>query len=515
MQKYQTTPQDSPFQWPAIRWPWERLSKEFKQAFLITFFVGLVVHQFAVNNLLLGNDSQHGMVNSNDSTYVGRWALKFFSSFSTDYQSTTIIVFIVVLMIALTAGLTVRLLELTHPAAITAVSALLITFPVIADTFAYMFTADAYFIALFMNTLAVYLTKRYRFGFLAAVLLISTACGVYQAYICYAIGLFLFDCILALLSGKNLSKVLRQGFTYIAILVSGLALYTLIATQRNGGPISVDYQGVGSISQFSPGRLLRAIPRAYDTFEIYCEIWPHFSRLSKLAHQAAPVLCVILLLFLILTRKIYREPVRLLLLAAGVLIMPLALYFVAVLAYEADIHSLMIYAHVLLFVFMVKLAELASRQLASGKNKRWFLPALAGLLCCCMVVWNNFCITGVCYHALQARYETAYAMGNRVLAEIGALDGYVPGETPVLIMGAGSSALNVQRFYPPGEIFRRVSFPFLSVTFLNYYCAANCPPANAEQTNAILAGEAYASMPVFPAAGSIRMIDGIAVAKFS
>lgn len=94
-----------------------------------------------------------------------------------------------------------RILGLTNRVNIVLVSALLVTFPSVACIFAYLFTADAYFIALFLSALSVYCAKMYRWGWAAAVALLTVACGTYQAFVCYAIGLFLFDCLLMLLDG--------------------------------------------------------------------------------------------------------------------------------------------------------------------------------------------------------------------------------------------------------------------------------------------------------------------------
>ncbi len=150
-------------------------------------------------------------------------------------------------MIALTAGLTVKLLELSHPAAIVITSALLVSFPSVANTFAYMFTADPYFIALFMNTLAVWLTKKYRFGWIAAVGLITLACGIYQAYICYAAGLLLFDCTLSLLKDAPVKQVLRRGIGYAAILIASLLAYILI-TISSPLPLTGEWIPWGSLT---------------------------------------------------------------------------------------------------------------------------------------------------------------------------------------------------------------------------------------------------------------------------
>lgn len=81
----------------------------------------------------------------------GRWSAELLSVFSTNFQLPVVIGLISVVMLALTAGLTVRILGLTNRVNIVLVSALLVTFPSVACIFAYLFTADAYFIALFLS----------------------------------------------------------------------------------------------------------------------------------------------------------------------------------------------------------------------------------------------------------------------------------------------------------------------------------------------------------------------------
>ena len=115
-------------------------------------------------------------------------------------------------MLALTAALTVRILGLRTRAGVVLASALLVTFPSVACIFSYHFTADAYVIALFFSALAVYCAKFCRRGWIAAVALLTVACGTYQAFVCYAIGLFLFDCLLTLLEGAPSPRWSGRGW---------------------------------------------------------------------------------------------------------------------------------------------------------------------------------------------------------------------------------------------------------------------------------------------------------------
>ena len=176
------------FAWPTVPGPWKRISKSFWLAFLSACLIGTITHLYMFTNLLLNHDSATQLYTSNDVLSSGRWALEYLSVFSTCFQLPVVTGLISLLAIAVSAGLTVQVLELTHPVHIVLASALLVTFPSAAAIFSYLFTADAYFLCLMLNALAVYCTRNYRWGWLFGLPLLTAACGTYQAFICYAIG---------------------------------------------------------------------------------------------------------------------------------------------------------------------------------------------------------------------------------------------------------------------------------------------------------------------------------------
>ena len=404
---------------------WRRPSKEFRLAFQSACLIGLIAHLYVFTNLLFGYDGSIAAFTANSFVVNGRWALGFFSSFSTIYQIRVVLGLISIVMIAWTAGLTVRLLELSHPVSVLLVSALLVTFPTAADTFSFMFTADAYFASLFLNTLAVWLAKRYRFGWLAAIGLMTIACGIYQAYICYAIGLLLFDCVLSLLEEAPVGATVLRGLKYIAAIVISLALYAVIVrllVSRHGASLTA-YNGMDTMGEFNFKAMLAAIPGAYARFADYYIHWPYDLSLFRLAQFAAPLLFGGSLLYLVIVKKLYRSPLRLILGVAGVLLLPLALNFIAVLAYTAYVHFLLMsYAFVLFFVFTVKAVELAAQQLVLRKARYWLVLPLVGAVCCCMIVWNNFCTCNVGYHAMQTCYANTHARRSDRIYRISADD---------------------------------------------------------------------------------------------
>lgn len=127
----------------------------------------------------------------------GRWFLSVACGFSSYFTIPWIIGLIGLLWLALTAVALTELLELADPLVIMAVSGLLVSFPALASTFAYVFTMDGYMMALFLAILAVLLRKTEK-GWLAGAVCLAFSMGIYQAYLPFAILLCVYVILLFL-----------------------------------------------------------------------------------------------------------------------------------------------------------------------------------------------------------------------------------------------------------------------------------------------------------------------------
>lgn len=497
---------------------WKKLSKDFRLAFLSASIIGFIIHLYVFSNLLLSNDASVSTIwNNFNATSSGRWALGFFCDIlSGIYQMPVVIGLISLIMLALSAGLTVCILDISHPFFIVLTSGLLVSFPTVACTFAYLYTADAYFMALFMNTLGVYLAKKCNHGWIVSIVLITIACGIYQAYFCYAMGLFLFDCILALLNQEKIEKVIFSGGKYLIILVLGLFFYCTIERifLNYTGKSLTSYMGMNTIGQLNFFERLSSFPKAYKTVLNYIKGWSYVSSIFRPFHLATLPIFFGSIGYLIVSKKIYHNPFRVLLIILGTLLLPLALCFVSVLAYTANVHRLMIYSFSLFFVFMVKCVELSLQQLGHTQWKQ-FLYKIC-IICSLMVIWNNFCLSNIGYHSLQLCYENTFALANRIATQIEMLENYVDENTPVVFVGKPSSNLGNARLYQEHRVSIGGEMVFNFVLsrqfFARYIGVYFCNPTP-EQCIKLESSESIAAMPDYPARGSISVIDGIAVVK--
>lgn len=503
---------------------WAQLSPSFWMALKTGFVAGVITHIYIVTNLILNHDSVGGLFSLNENLKNARWSLAFLSSFGTGFQLPVVTILIALSMLALTAALTVEVLEITNKAAVVLTSVFLVAFPPVACIFSYMFTADAYFISLFLSALAVWLTKRYRWGWVAAIVLCAVSLGGYQSFVCYAIGLFLIDCILQLFSDKPLGKIIRTGLKYIGIILGSLVFYYLILElllRITGTPLNT-YQGLNQIDPFALGEFFKEFPRTYRDF-IHYFTQPYY---TFGFYRTVQMLCLLLaagtLVYLAVARKLYRDWGRLLALVAGVALLPLALNFITVLSTGGWVHELMHYSFVLLFVLIIKLFELAFQK--TDTNKALSVARAVGFTMVAILAWNCFCVSNIAYLRLQVCYENSFATANRIAARMESLEGY-SSELPVAFVGElGREAYG-------GTLEEFSSYDYLTGTndtllysvdnytrnrnFLKHYIGIQVPFPDQEQLERLNASEAVKAMPAYPAVGSVAIQEGVVVVKLS
>ena len=510
-------------QWPALSGPWTRITRSFWLAFFSACLIGTVTHLYIFTNLLLNHDSATQMWSNNDVLHLGRWSLEYLSLLSTYFQLPVVIGLLSVLALGVAAGLTVRVLELSHPVHIILASAFLVTWPSTAAVFSYLFTADAYYICLMLNALAVYCTKKYRFGWVAALFLMAVACGTYQAFVSYAIGLFLFDCILMLLKDEPLPQVLRRGVGYMLLCAASLILYYVILNLLLlvTGTQLADYQGVSGISLENLGLFLKQIPLAYLLFGKGILLPDYMEPVFQGFQCLSVVFALVLALRLVWVRKLWQDLPRLLLLLAGAALIPLALNFVTVLSVGAEVHDVMTYSFVLFFLMVVKCAELVMTDCLQRGSGRWTGFFFVNLALCAALVWGNFCTVNTAYLRMQIRYENTIAAANRIMARIESLEGYTP-DTPVALVGYLPINLygrTVPAFSDPEPITGTddtILLSYYSATaIMRDYVGLHMPAMTAEQWDAVYNSGLLDEMPCYPSAGSVILHDGVAVVKLN
>lgn len=504
---------------------WRQLPPAERLSFISALLIGSVTHLFVLSNLLPNHDAAISLISVNSHLNLGRWSLSFFSAFSWLYEMPVVIGLLSLLALALSALLAVRFLEIHSPVCVILVSGFLVAFLPAAGIFSYMYTADAYFFSLLLNIAAVVLARKRRWGWPASILCIAVGLGIYQSFIGCAVALFLFDCILALFSNLPTKTILKRGIYYILILIGALLLYRVFLAYflwKYDVSLS-NYRGMTDAMNSGLMGYLHALPETWKQPVRYFWQHHHLTDYSAIFQKVMLVLAAGGFIFLTAVKRLYKAPVRLLLLALGVLLMPIALNLIYLIgAGQTMVTLLMQYPYVFVYVFAVKIFEMTARETSeylTGIFRNG--AALTGLLLCFMLVWANFCLCNQAYLALHLTYESTYSAAVRVAAKLDETEGYIPGETPVLLAGFFETNQKLSRFMPQLAYTNGIAnYAMLSdysgYEFLRRFCGAEpLLAASSEQTALVETSGILDEMPAFPLKGCVQLYNGIAVVKLS
>ena len=310
---------------------------------------------------------------------------------------------------------------------------------------------------------------------------------------------------------------------------------------RVAGTTLMHYRGIDEVGHFSLSSLLSVTVEAYRKVYYFFYYGIHLYRSSfhieplfRVMNQATILLAAVFSLTIGLKNKIWKSIPRILLTVALVLLFPLAIHAIAVLGLNASTHWLMIYPFVLVYVYMVFCADRIESSLleqSSGASLKKStkvtvrLIALAALIVSFLLLRQWFITTNQGYEYLRLTNENSYTVGVLLVDDMRETSGYTA-DTPVLFAGNGAP----EAFqYKTGDFAQITSDTGVGYTglngaiidntrltyFMRNFVGVSITYADAETGARLSALPEVKAMPIYPAAGSIALIDGILVVKLS
>ena len=169
-----------------------------KWTFAASVVFGLIAHLYMLTNKLPNHDDIFHLFQCDYGTQSGRWFLPTVLQWDGDFSMPWLIGVLGILCLAGTACITTSLFHIRRPLACIITAALLVSFPTVASTFTYMFTADAYFFGLFLAAFAAFAVARFAIiGLPVGAVALILSMGIYQSYFPVAtvllVGTLLFD----------------------------------------------------------------------------------------------------------------------------------------------------------------------------------------------------------------------------------------------------------------------------------------------------------------------------------
>ena len=528
-----------------------RIKKSWKLAFVSVFVIGLLVHMYKFTNTLLGHDSLFNIYGTQNVVRSGRWFLAVACSLSSFFDLPWVNGVLSLIWIGVAAAVVIDIFRIENPVLILLTGGLLVTFPAVTQTFYFEYTADGYMLAMVLAALTVRFSmigERRKSRLFLSFCCITLTCGIYQAYVSFALVLSLGYFMTELLENRYEKKLYTLWIrNQILIYGLGMAAYYVIwqiAMVCQGNLQPNQYMGIDTIGQIGPGFLWDAVKQTMTSFVSVFMVW-NFLRRGLTMYTVLNILFLMAAAYIVVTAvrksRLYTRKGQMLLFLLCMAAIPFAV-FIWFFASQGIQYVVRMEQSVCLLYILC--GVLANRWLKPGKSD------IAALLLA-VIIFNNGITANMMYQYMHRCYEESYATGVEIATHIHLLDDGTQKE--IVIVGL-TSWFSEEEYESGGglkelallksiynNLFSAGSAPalFLSEVIgleLSYYRMhpeVEIPPVDVGSNNWPVSGgwtwrfpladeavkaklidtKQVADMPVWPAADSIQVIDDLIVIK--
>lgn len=505
--------------------------KNIKTTCITSVIFAILAHLFALTNIIHNHDSVFELPKGYGTGIIsGRWLLailgkiagKFWGNYNLPFYNNVLSICILVIA----ACIIVLIFNIQRPILCVLIGGILIVAPPITSMFFYSFTSPYYSLAILLAVAAVWLTDKYRLGFVPGALLCACSLGIYQAYLPVTIALFVLLLIQKTLTqGSKITVIFQKGLLFIGTLILSLFIYFIIL--KIGLKIQqtslLAYQNINEMGKINIHELPSIIKNAYsrfisipfnDYYGISCTL------VLKMSILILGCISIILVILLLLWQKRNLTTIFSCLILCAVF--PLAANSIMLMAPHSSIYTLMVYGSVTIYLFPIIAIDLASKELfhsISNKPKRLFLQITeAGvILFLSITIWNYIYLSNGNYTAMYYTTQQTNNYLNSLVTQIRMADGYEPSMEWAFIGENISDPLHGNPWdntFNYGGNFNSLINVYSRNSFLhNYTGLYPLPLVNDEILSALNADPVIQSMPCYPADGSIQIYQDVVVIK--
>lgn len=506
--------------------------KVFVKSILFTFIWGIIGHAYGLLNFTISHDSLEALYSARTEN---AWKISLGRFFVPLYRTLTrgpltapwLIGMLALIWIGISSYLVIQLFNLKSDLGMILTTGILTVNPVVCALIAtYLHDFDVDMFALLLMVLAVYFWEKKpgAAGGMAAIF-IASGLGLYQSYLSVAIVLILMILMLQLINGKKFKDVFLKGTKACFLVLAGGGLYLILMKLIcffTNQTVSESYNSISRLWNLSWTMIFRHILQTYYYFFIYFThpVTTYSFGIMPFVNLLLGV-CVLGIVGYLLFRADIGGLEKLLLLCMGILL-PVALNVSYILS-DGTLHGLMMYAFCLVYLFALLIVRWFLKTVDEkwrrvGKNIRILTVIIVFL-----VFWNNIILSNAAYLKKDLERQQMLSLMTRVVAAIEEREDYVQGETRLAFVGKiqKDTMEGFELFAGDGRTSGVIGLNENiqiknSRNYEQYFRYVLNIPVNLCESQELLNlmnKNEIKQMPVFPAHGSIEMIDGTLVIK--
>lgn len=481
-----------------------------------------LTHFYFFSRRLANEDDLSYLVFKDFALTSGRWNNG--TLFTTSLMSPSVNFILVIIILAIISLLICDIFKIKNKKNMILISLIISTFPSLALSFSYLFMVEIYMTSLLLAVLAVWLSTKWKYGFIPGSLCIALSLGNYQSYIAVSVSLIIIYVIKETIDKKkeilkDILKLFIMGILGIIIYFIILKVLLLINKTSLSNYKGADSMGIPPISEWP-----KLIFRTYKHFIGYF-IGKSYFRVS-IFESTIRILTIILTFILLINKitkeKFYKNKTNIIIFIILIVLIPFTFNIVDFMAFKADLTSLQIYSFSSLYLLIILILD---------KTKPNYLNTIITILIIAIGIMN-FTTVNKYYFKQETYYKYTENFNNRLLNKIESTEGYYYG-IPIIFKGESNSNFykelntlpntndnitfdqslwggkyigyaDLYTYNNDKKIFRMINNEF--GVYLNR--------ATDEERDKIKDNIEYNNMKSYPEKDSIKIIDGILVVNF-
>ena len=386
----------------------------------------------------------------------------------------------------------------------------------------FLLSLDLDMLALMFAVLGAYFltSERNILRYLLGILSVTASLGLFQSYIEVTIILVCLAMMRDLLEGKAPKSVFLNGIrSAVLVFVSGLLYYLCLKiVWKTTGVMPADTaNGLVKMKKLTPSSIVSLTWNAwrYTFYYLFHDPLIAHKTISIWLYRGLGMFSLLGISVIAKRKQIGGQ--ALLLLVVLLLFMPLGgdAVFILSLGYK---HSLMTYSFVFYSIFAVMIFDLLDFDSEIFKKARWVVPIL-----CSVLLLNHVLFANQLYIRKDLQSQAGMSFMTRLVSRMETTENYQAGETPVLILGRmeENPANRENEHYSVTDdvgVGTRVLVVSYYGTYFNFFNYLMSYPVNLVPLSEVenyLHIPAIQEMPIYPAEGSVKMINDVLVVRLS
>ena len=499
----------------------QKIKKEWRFAFCSALCMGLLIHMFRLTNHLLTWDSVYNFHSDQNVIHLGRCFLTLTCGIGSYYDLQWVNGLLSLIYLSLVSVCLTELFSLKKKVCIFLMCGITVSFPSVASTFAYMYTADGYFLAQLLVTLAVLITLKCKKGFLPGIFLFALAAGSYQAYISYAVMLILTWSALQLLWEKlSVRQLLGYWVRFLLMGSIGIGFYLIankLLTVLEGASAS-DYNGISTMSIPDARGLVLAAKNCIIDFAYFFFGPLDSMNFYKILNASLILLLLLLFCHLVWKQKLYQKWGNLLMALVCLGAMPFACSMIYFLSPSVRYYMLMYAGFSLIYLLPVLFYENMNDSepaVKSGLSPKLLL-SWGCIVLTVLTVFNFILISNISYLYMVTSNEKTFQLVSRMTDRIEHLEDY-PSAKKLCLLGHFEDYDTISLTLPPAMAGIRDSVLISEqehfVAMMETYFGLSLENCSEEEQKQIQSSALFAGMDCWPAADSVVLEGDTVIIK--